>query len=509
MEEIDPDISRWILEFLLRQPRLDDGAVKLALAVLPLPDSDLRLKKSVLLRSIQSEVDAASVSEETLDALEAIEEVDRTTAACGGPPAVSDAMREAYRAVAVECAARFLHGRVDEGGEYSRAVERIWRGRVRRMEESAVKSGLLSPELLRWGRRVEAAMRDEGEREGVLAMNTRGDAFRSVRAYLGEAWERMGPSFLEVAASRMAEDNPCRELVVVVANGRAESRACERDDLPDVRASAGPNSERPAVRIEDDGEMPETLKPVEGLIKRKQLARHRRSKVGVKIIDDNRETERDVASRCRFDTVPSPDVNRVQEALKSSSVELRAAVVDPLPDAIRLADSLVRNAAGSPTNFECAEAQIREDVNASDAYADQNVGPVPGGEENHVNQSTSHQNKQCKPSLFERNSSARTYEWDDTIDDSPEEPSGSDRVVLPSPRRSTVSPLRKPLTRSLKVSGRRKAKRWSLEEEETLRNGVQRFGKGNWKLILHCYRHIFEERTEVDLKDKWRNMNRY
>ncbi|XP_039160518.1 uncharacterized protein LOC104419666 isoform X2 [Eucalyptus grandis] len=255
--EIDLDISRWILEFLLRQPRLDDGAVKLALAVLPLPDADLRLKKSVLLRSIQSEVDAASVSEETLDALEAIEEVDRTTAAGGGggsPPTVSDAMREAYRAVAVECAARFLHGRVDEGGEYSRAVERIWQGRVRRMEESAVKSGLLSPELLRWGRRVEAAMRDGGERESVLAMNTRGDAFRSVRAYLGEAWERMGPSFLEVAASRMAEDNPCRELVVT--SGRVESHAGERDDLPDVRASAGLNSERPAVRIEDDGEMP-------------------------------------------------------------------------------------------------------------------------------------------------------------------------------------------------------------------------------------------------------------
>ncbi|KAK3440191.1 hypothetical protein EUGRSUZ_B00490 [Eucalyptus grandis] len=501
--EIDPDISRWILEFLLRQPRLDDGAVKLALAVLPLPDSDLRLKKSVLLRSIQSEVDAASVSEETLDALEAIEEVDRTTA----PPAVSDAMREAYRAVAVECAARFLHGRVDEGGEYSRAVERIWQGRVRRMEESAVKSGLLSPELLRWGRRVEAAMRDGGERESVLAMNTRGDAFRSVRAYLGEAWERMGPSFLEVAASRMAEDNPCRELVVT--SGRVESHAGERDDLPDVRASTGLNSERPAVRIEDDGEMPETLRPDKGLIKRKQLARHRRSKVGVKIIHDNGETGRDIASRTRFDTVPSPDVNRVQEALKSSSMELRAAVADPLPDAIRLANSLVRNAAGSSMNFECAEAQIREDVNASDASAEQNVGPVPGGEENHVNQSTSHQNKQCKPSLFERNTSARTYEWDDSIEGSPEEPSGSDRVQLPSPRRSAVSPLRKPLTRSLKVSGRRKVKRWSLEEEETLRNGVQRFGKGNWKLILHCYRHIFEERTEVDLKDKWRNMNRY
>ncbi|XP_030451727.2 uncharacterized protein LOC115673647 isoform X1 [Syzygium oleosum] len=498
--EIDPDISRWMLEFLLRQPLLDDRSVKLALSALPLRDSDLRLKKSVLLRSIQSEIDAASVSEKTLDALEVIEELDRMDGA--GQP-VSEAMPEAYRSVAVDCTVRFLHGRVDERGEYFRAVERIWRGRVRKMDESAAKSGLLSPELLRWRLRVEAAMQDGAERKDLLAMNTRGDAFRSIRAYLGEAWERTGPSFLEVAAGRMAEANPCRELF------EAEARAGERNDLPGIRASADLISESPPARIEDDGKMPETSKLDEGLITTKQLARHRRSKGGVKIIANNEETGRD-ASRSEYDTLPTPDFNRVQEALKSSSLELRAVVTDPLPDAIRLADSLVHNAAGSSTNFECAEAQIREDVNASDASADQNVGPVPGGEVNRVNQSTSHQNNQCRPSLFERNSSAHTYEWHDSIDGSPEEPSGnSDRLQLPSPKRSAVSPLKKPLTRSLKVSGRRKVKRWSLEEEETLRNGVQRFGKGNWKLILHCYRHIFEERTEVDLKDKWRNMTRY
>ncbi|KAL7225863.1 hypothetical protein ACSBR1_021090 [Camellia fascicularis] len=33
-------------------------------------------------------------------------------------------------------------------------------------------------------------------------------------------------------------------------------------------------------------------------------------------------------------------------------------------------------------------------------------------------------------------------------------------------------------------------------------------GIGNWKLILNSYRDIFEERIEVDLKDKWRNMIR-
>ncbi|GMY30699.1 telomeric repeat-binding factor 1 [Fagus crenata] len=59
-----------------------------------------------------------------------------------------------------------------------------------------------------------------------------------------------------------------------------------------------------------------------------------------------------------------------------------------------------------------------------------------------------------------------------------------------------------------KFGMRRKMKRWSLLEEDTLRTGVERYGKGNWKIILNEHRDIFEERTEVDLKDKWRNMTR-
>ncbi|XP_055961090.1 uncharacterized protein LOC126673714 [Mercurialis annua] len=55
---------------------------------------------------------------------------------------------------------------------------------------------------------------------------------------------------------------------------------------------------------------------------------------------------------------------------------------------------------------------------------------------------------------------------------------------------------------------RRPVKRWTLEEEDALRGGVEEFGKGNWKLILRFKQDIFGNRTEVDLKDKWRNMTR-
>uniref|UniRef100_A0A7S0KDI4 Uncharacterized protein n=1 Tax=Micromonas pusilla TaxID=38833 RepID=A0A7S0KDI4_MICPS len=49
---------------------------------------------------------------------------------------------------------------------------------------------------------------------------------------------------------------------------------------------------------------------------------------------------------------------------------------------------------------------------------------------------------------------------------------------------------------------------WTDEEVEALREGVNKHGKGNWKAILVEKRHVFQqERTTVDLKDKWRNMS--
>eukprot|EP00112_Aurelia_sp_Birch-Aquarium-sp1_P000771 Seg1075.6 transcript_id=Seg1075.6/GoldUCD/mRNA.D3Y31 product="Telomeric repeat-binding factor 2" protein_id=Seg1075.6/GoldUCD/D3Y31 len=49
--------------------------------------------------------------------------------------------------------------------------------------------------------------------------------------------------------------------------------------------------------------------------------------------------------------------------------------------------------------------------------------------------------------------------------------------------------------------GRRK---FTKDEEEYMRQGVRRFGVGHWKDILA--RYPFQNRTSVNLKDKWRNM---
>ena len=50
--------------------------------------------------------------------------------------------------------------------------------------------------------------------------------------------------------------------------------------------------------------------------------------------------------------------------------------------------------------------------------------------------------------------------------------------------------------------------KWSPEEEEALRKGVKKYGAGKWRFIQKdpVLGKILNQRSNVDLKDKWRNM---
>lgn len=64
-------------------------------------------------------------------------------------------------------------------------------------------------------------------------------------------------------------------------------------------------------------------------------------------------------------------------------------------------------------------------------------------------------------------------QWDDSIDTSQGAMKDPGRLHLPSPKRNAVSPLKK--YENKRFTKRRKAKRWSLLEEDTLRTGVQKY----------------------------------
>ncbi|KAK8614766.1 hypothetical protein V6N13_068557 [Hibiscus sabdariffa] len=178
--ELDQDICDCIIEFLLRESA-DEMLLKKLIAAFPPLNPTPRLKKAVLLRSIQREITAGSVPEKLLDSLEMIECIDTNQRL-----PIPDSMRKAYCAVALECTAKYLSGDPNPNGLYSDAVNRIWRGRIEDLEKSKA-SDLVSERLRNLRRQVEAAFGDE---EVAKRLPRRGRRSLKEHAW-GSQWEKV------------------------------------------------------------------------------------------------------------------------------------------------------------------------------------------------------------------------------------------------------------------------------------------------------------------------------
>jgi len=60
------------------------------------------------------------------------------------------------------------------------------------------------------------------------------------------------------------------------------------------------------------------------------------------------------------------------------------------------------------------------------------------------------------------------------------------------------------------MNGKKRHNPWSVAETVALINGVEELGLSRWADIKRAteYEDIFESRSAVDLKDKWRNLTR-
>ncbi|EAY99915.1 hypothetical protein OsI_21915 [Oryza sativa Indica Group] len=188
--------------------------------------------------------------------------------------------------------------------------------------------------------------------------------------------------------------------------------------------------------------------------------------------------------------ISTPEVHKVMDALKSSCANLHSVVEDPLPAAKAAADEVLAARMDKAVDLNAGEVSNQPtacDIAGPSAPADNLDAPRKG----------------TAASLMDWNPTARTFQWEDSPD-----PDGSrspiHRPQLPSPRRTTFSPLQ-PADNKAK---RRKARKWCALEEETLRKGVEQYGNGNWKDILTNNPDVFIGRKAMDLKDKWRNMMR-
>ncbi|KAL6178866.1 hypothetical protein ACLB2K_050383 [Fragaria x ananassa] len=594
--DLDVDISRWILELLLSDRRMDTIA-KRVLAVAPLPvHHDWRLKKSLLLRTIESSIyDDVSVTEMILEALEDIEALDRrqglkTTAA----------MRAAYCAVATECTVKFL---ICFGRKYLEAVDRIWRGRVRILESE--RSELVTTELKERRNEVEAGIWDRNVSRKLKRMNTRNDALRLVSAYVKEAWDSVGPPFLAWAVKfdMAKQSDGCGKEVRIASDGSKPEVQMEKDTKVGVRSKSesvievaltkgddvgvwkelkgqreiganvsdgsGVKAPREPWRVgkSNAGEVTVAIPKFGGLFgfhkgtgilqavgpgrsapnvnhgvlnfepatKEREIPcavplRHKHEPVNIR---DDEYVGRDASNGIHNDI--SAEVRKVQQELKSSVMALQAVVTDPLPYDLRVPEVVKSELEVNHVSVEdgiknpSVEKNTEPDHSTCDTHGNltssdqKDVPQATTGKEYDAPSSSvdkgkateyvrsgdpypgdlccSNQKSRPQPGLMKRNSTAHTYEWDDSLGMSPEG-TVKGKLHLPIPIQNADSLLNKC------EAQRRKVKRWRVHEADTLRTGVKEYGNGNWKVILDAYRDVFEERTEVDLKDKWRNMSK-
>ncbi|XP_052184744.1 uncharacterized protein LOC127796588 isoform X2 [Diospyros lotus] len=450
---MDTDVARWIVEFILRQP-IEGRTLNALLRVLPFPNATSDLKKVTLLRRIESEISNGSVSEKILELLEAIEELcyeDGISA--------SEAMKKAYCAVAVDCTVRVLDESEDKEGKYFDAVQRIWRGKAWKMERSE-RAGLLSDELRYWGEEIEAAVWNASVSANLPVKNRESDAVEAVRAYVVEAWGGMGPSFLDLVTGTVGDDGALRQLLRLT-NGQVCDQVGERAARGRIVGNEKKEMQKGVVLPMQKHIVVKCSRIIAGTSR------------GVKITDSEELDSR--SSSSNYDCLCTLETAKVLEALRTSSSELQALVKDPLPDALHLSESILASLRRKNTNQEPSAGKSAVSLNAASPIGG-HAEDAPINDFNFNNQGCRNVSNVPKSSLMERNSTACTYEWNDSIDGSPEGlPDHGHRFHFPTPNGRVVSPLKK--YEITKLGRRRKARKWSKLEEDTLRTGIQKIKK--------------------------------
>ncbi|KAL9232272.1 hypothetical protein vseg_007400 [Gypsophila vaccaria] len=475
-------VVNWVIEFLLRQ-RIDENIINGVISSLSTEIGDYRVKKTMLLRKIEIEASNGCISEQILELIEKIEALDQEKGKFA-----TNVMKNAYCLVAVDCTVRFLVENVEDNAKYMEVVENLWRNRVCKSER------LVSEELKRWFFDIEAAVENSDVYRKIWNRNTRNEALKAVREYLTEAWECLGLSFLESMAVKWRNESselcgvvggagyPCRELRVV--EGTEKGQASVRREHVAVK---GRSHEGPIISDAGKAATPKVVRqmkePKSNTIKRPRLVDH---------LSDNFQTAQTSSSTEHLGTV-------TQNQMRSDTPTIMEAErLQKAHEMARKTKTDMNNDAGV-CNKAGTEMDAPNDSNENDP---ENAKEDAVKENSRGYSSLDHgiQNKVRNQNLLEPNDTSHTLDWDDEI----EKARLGSPLLNPKALRS-FSPFQ-----YRNLQRRRERKMWTPQEEDALREGVQKYGKGNWKMILtdNKFRQVFQGRIEVDLKDKWRNLTR-
>ncbi|XP_009120342.1 uncharacterized protein LOC103845260 isoform X1 [Brassica rapa] len=359
---------------------------------------------------------------------------------------ITESHKSAYCWTAAECTLRFMWPLDPLDGLFTDALERIWTKRIGSLKESG--SGLVSDELVKWETDLKKAVEDPEMYQRIRESNIRYTAISFLNQLLKEQWGLLGSSSLEAVAQR-----------------RFRNRKGENNVEGDgVRSREGLNGVGERVgRMESDN------------------------------IDNSNENgdNRDVEG---VGCLEDDGIDKVNEQLAAEEEGTMGAQEQEHESSLDKGDKMaarelkdylleIQRQIDPPST-----RQVQEPNNAFDHSV--NVTPQPSRVKRSGTSGQDHIETPQQDNASEKGSSSQGT-W-----------SGRVRPRLSSPVPLNVSPLKK-----INSPVRRPKKFWTPEEVEALRAGVKEYGKA-WKDIKNANPAVLAQRTEVDLKDKWRNLVR-
>ena len=178
-----------------------------------------------------------------------------------------------------------------------------------------------------------------------------------------------------------------------------------------------------------------------------------------------------------------------REALKRKREAFVKKIKDPMKDIVAAAEG----AGGGPKEEE--EKSEDNDDDEGDSSSDEGITKRRKGK---------------TPSFRKQKKSAHQLNFTDSDNDSSdEEEEGVALSKLPTKykaKQEKKKPTKIHITR--KNDTVKKRKRFTEEEDGAIRLGVERFGAGNWAQIKAYYSMELIDRTTINLKDRWRTLNK-
>ncbi|CAH2069542.1 unnamed protein product, partial [Thlaspi arvense] len=446
-------IDKWVAEFFLRRQHNPRPAPMNLLSALKFGDSPdcLKLKMSSVLRDISNSLIRGTFDEGTLDLLEILEKL-----LLQQHSLIMESHKSAYCWTAAECTLRFMWPLSASDGFFTDALERIWKKRIGILKESG--SDLVTSDLLKWENDLKKALEDPELYQRIRETNIRYTAISFLTQLLKEQWALLGSSSLEAVAQsaqrrflkRKAKNNVEDDSV---DNRRARNavdestRRLENDTIDNV------NERRGADEGEEENGNNRDVEGV-GCLENDGVD---------KVIEQHAADEGQ--SMCAQEQEHEPSLDKGD---KTAARELKDYLL-----------KIQRHIGASIRQGQEPNSAINRSVDVTPQPA--GVSRTGRGDQDHNEE----------PDNVNAKGSGSQGTW-----------SGRARPRLATPVPLNVSPLK-----MVKSPARRPKKFWTPEEVEALREGVKEYGR-SWKDIKNANPAVFRERTEVDLKDKWRNLFR-